>query len=88
LNNKMDNHDLFDGSNEYKVKGIDSKGKLMWMTLENIKTGEKILPPLFGIVNLIRESKPGYYYAFYYQQHEEYDNIKSRSYYPKPGTKC
>jgi formamidopyrimidine-DNA glycosylase len=42
LNNKMDNHDLFDGSNEYEIKNIDSKGKLMWMTLENIKTGEKI----------------------------------------------
>ena len=46
----------------------------------SIKTGEKILPPLFGIVNLIRESKPGYYYAFYYQQHEEYDNIKGPVY--------
>jgi formamidopyrimidine-DNA glycosylase len=41
-NNKMDNHDLLDGSNEYQVESIDSKGKLMWMTLKNIKTNEKI----------------------------------------------
>lgn len=46
----------------------------------SIKTGEKILPPLFWLVNFIRENRPGNYYSFYYQRHEEYDNIKGPVY--------
>lgn len=46
----------------------------------SIKTGEKILPPQFWLVNFIRENRPGNYYSFYYQQHEEYDNIKGPVY--------
>ena len=31
----MDNHNLLNGDQEYLVKKINTKGKLMWITLEN-----------------------------------------------------
>jgi formamidopyrimidine-DNA glycosylase len=38
----MDNHQLLNGDNQYTIKNIDTKGKLMWIILEDINTKEKI----------------------------------------------
>jgi formamidopyrimidine-DNA glycosylase len=40
--NKMKNYELLDGSNTYKITNIDSKGKLMWITLKNMKSNNNI----------------------------------------------
>lgn len=40
--NHMDNYKLLNGDQQYLVKSIYTKGKLMWMILENTDTKEKI----------------------------------------------
>jgi formamidopyrimidine-DNA glycosylase len=42
INKKMNNHLLFDGTEKYKIISIDSKGKLMWITLENTKNNKNV----------------------------------------------
>jgi formamidopyrimidine-DNA glycosylase len=40
--NEMKNYELLDGKVLYTIKNIDSKGKLMWMVLENQNNGKNI----------------------------------------------
>jgi formamidopyrimidine-DNA glycosylase len=40
--NLMNNYDYFDGKNKYLIKNIDTKGKLMWFTLEDEITKQEL----------------------------------------------
>lgn len=40
--NKMNNHELLDGKTMYTIKNIDSKGKQIWMILEDKNTGNTV----------------------------------------------
>jgi formamidopyrimidine-DNA glycosylase len=38
----MDNHQLLNGDHDYTIKNINTKGKFMWVTLENTTNNDKI----------------------------------------------
>lgn len=89
--NPMDNYKLLNGDNQYLVKSIENKGKLMWMILENIENKEKIylvshlgLTGFFGFTEgkndrlkiTISDKKTNKIYHLYFEDDRNFGNIE------------
>jgi formamidopyrimidine-DNA glycosylase len=86
----MNNHTLLNGNTNYLIKNIDSKGKLMWITLENIENNNKIylvshlgLTGFWGFTEgkndrlkfTISDTKNNKKYSLYFEDDRNFGNI-------------
>lgn len=90
--NKMNNHQLLDnGDYRYKIMNIETKGKLMWITLEETKNKNKIyLTSHLGLTGfwgfhegkndrlkfLIKDEKSNKNYYLYFEDDRNFGNIE------------